>query len=86
MESHYPQFVQLNIKYLEELNRYYRGRIEEIIANSEGLAGNKLTEYLTAENQKTVKHTKKLSDELFGKMFIESIKMSKLTFSMDKNL
>lgn len=86
VESHYPQFVQLNIKYLEELNRYYRGRIEEIIANSEGLAGTKLTEYLTSENQKTVKHTKKLSDELFGKMFIESIKMSKLTFSMDKNL
>ena len=85
-ESHYPQFVQLDTKYLEELNRYYRGRVEEIIENAKDLSGEELTNYLTRENQKTVAHTKKDSEELMGQMFTDAIKMSKLTFKMDPNL
>lgn len=86
VESHYPQFVQLDTKYLEELNRYYRGRVEEIIENAKDLSGEELTDYLTRENQKTVAHTKKDSEELMGQMFTDAIKMSKLTFKMDPNL
>ena len=86
VESHYPQFVQLDITYLTELNRYYRGRVEEIIKGSEGLSGEELTDYLTKENQKTVKYTRQESDKLMGQMFTDSINMSKLTFNMDENL
>jgi dipeptidase len=50
------------------------------------LSGEKLTDYLTRENQKTVAHTKKDSEELMGQMFTDAIKMSKLTFKMDPNL
>lgn len=86
VESHYPQFVQLDTTYLTELNRYFRGRVEEIIAGAEGKSGDELTEYLTKENQKTVAHTRKETEKLWGQMMIESINMSKLTFNMDENL
>ena len=77
---------QLDTTYLTELNRYFRGRVEEIIKNSEGKSGDKLTEYLTKENQKTVAHTRKETEKLWGQMMIDSINMSKLTFNMDENL
>lgn len=86
VESHYPQFVQLDVKYLEELNRYFRGRVEEIIAGAAGKRGEELTAYLTSENQKTVAHTKADTEKLWGEMFTKSIEMSKLTFNMDANL
>lgn len=86
VESHYPQFVQIDTDYLTELNRYYRGRVEEIIARAEGKSGEELTNYLTAENQKTVAHTKKETEKVWGQMFTKSIEMSKLTFNMDENL
>ena len=86
VESHYSQFVQLDTTYLTELNRYFRGRVEEIIAGAEGKSGDELTEYLTKENQKTVAHTRKETEKLWGQMMIESINMSKLTFNMDENL
>ena len=41
---------------------------------------------VTTENQKTVAHTKKETEKLWGQMFIDSINMSKLTFNMDENL
>lgn len=86
VESHYSQFVQLDIKYLEELNRYYRGHVEEIIDGGKNLSGDELTDYLTKENQETVAHTRKDSEKLWGQMFTDSINMSKLTFNMDANL
>ena len=44
------------------------GRVEEIIENAKDLSGEELTNYLTRENQKTVAHTKKDSEELMGQM------------------
>lgn len=86
VESHYPQFVQLDTTYLTELNRYFRGRVEEIIKGADGKSGEELTDYLTKENQKTVAHTRKETEKLWGQMMIDSINMSKLTFNMDENL
>ena len=86
VESHYPQFVQLDTDYLTELNRYFRGRVEEVIKGADGKSGEELTDYLTKANQETVAHTKKDSEKLWGQMMIESINMSKLTFHMDANL
>lgn len=86
VESHYSQFVQKDTKYLEELNRYYRGRVEEIINNASGKNEEELTKFLTEENQKTVAHTRKNTEKLWGELFKDAISMSKLTFKMDKNL
>lgn len=86
VESHYPQFVQLDTDYLKELNQYYRSRVSDVIAKAENKTGAELTEYLTKANQETVAYTRKRSEQLWGQMMIESIKMSKLTFNMDANL
>lgn len=86
VESHYPQFVQLDTDYLNELNQYFRGRVHEIIAGAGDKSGAALTEYLTKANQETVTYTRKRSEKLWAQMMIDSINMSKLTFNMDANL
>lgn len=86
VESHYPQFVQLDTDYLNELNQYFRGRVHEIIAGAGNKSGAALTEYLTKANQETVAYTRKRSEKLWAQMMIDSINMSKLTFNMDANL
>lgn len=86
VESHYPQFVQLDTDYLNELNQYYRRRVEDVIAQAQGKTGAELTSYLTRANQETVAYTRKRSEKLWAQMMIDSINMSKLTFNMDENL
>lgn len=86
VESHYPQFVQLDTDYLNELNQYFRRRVHEVIDNAGDKSGAALTEYLTKANQETVAYTRKRSEKLWAQMMIDSINMSKLTFNMDANL
>ena len=86
VETHYPQFVQLDTDYLNELNQYYRRRVEYVIAQAQGKTGADLTSYLTRANQETVAYTRKRSEKLWAQMMIDSINMSKLTFNMDENL
>ncbi|WEV50460.1 C69 family dipeptidase [Lactobacillus sp. ESL0731] len=86
VESHYPQFVQLDTDYLKDLNQYFRRRVEDVIAGADGKSGSELTAYLTKANQETVAYTRKQSEKLWGQMMIDSINMSKLTFNMDENL
>lgn len=86
VESHYPQFVQLDTDYLNELNQYFRRRVHEIIDVAGDKSGAALTEYLTKANQETVAYTRKRSEKLWAQMMIDSINMSKLTFNMDANL
>lgn len=86
VESHYPQFVQVDVKYLTELNRYFRSRVAEVIETGQKYAGEELTAYLTKANQETVAHTRQETEKVWGELFKEAIKMSKLTFNMDKNL
>ena len=86
VETHYSQFVQLDTDYLNELNQYYRKRVEDVIAQAQGKTGAELTSYLTKANQETVAYTRKRSEKLWAQMMIDSINMSKLTFNMDENL
>lgn len=86
VESHYPQFVQLDTDYLNELNQYFRRRVHEVIDSAGDKFGAALTEYLTKANQETVAYTRKRSEKLWAQMMIDSINMSKLTFNMDANL
>ena len=86
VETHYPQFVQLDTDYLNELNQYYRRRVYDVIKASGTKKGSELTTYLTKANQETVAYTRKRSEKLWAQMMIDSINMSKLTFNMDENL
>ena len=86
VETHYPQFVQLDSDYLNELNQYYRRRVHKIIEVASDKSGTELTSYLTKANQETVAYTRKRSEKLWAQMMIDSINMSKLTFNMDENL
>ena len=86
VETHYPQFVQLDTDYLNELNQYYRRRVHKIIEIADDKSGTELTSYLTKANQETVAYTRKRSEKLWAQMMIDSINMSKLTFNMDENL
>ena len=86
VETHYPQFVQLDTDYLNELNQYYRRRVHKIIEAAGDKSGTELTSYLTKANQETVAYTRKRSEKLWAQMMIDSINMSKLTFNMDENL
>lgn len=86
VESHYSHFVQEDAVYLQELNRYYRGRVEEVIDQAKGKSGEELTAFLTKANQETVAHTRQETEKLWGQLFSEAMRMSKLTFNMDKNL
>ncbi len=86
VETHYPQFVQLDTDYLNELNQYYRCRVHKIIEAAGDKSGTELTSYLTKANQETVAYTRKRSEKLWAQMMIDSINMSKLTFNMDENL
>lgn len=86
VESHYAHFALPNAAYLDELNRWYRARVEEIIEQSRNLTGDELTAFLTKENQKTVAHTRKESEKHMGELYTQAILLSKLTFKMDANL
>lgn len=86
VESHYPQFVQLDNDYLKDLNQYFRRRVHDIIDKAGEKTGAELTDYLTKANQETVAYTRKQSEKLWAQMMIDSINMSKLTFNMDANL
>ena len=86
VETHYPQFVQLDTDYLNELNQYYRRRVYDVIKAAGTKNGSELTTYLTKANQETVAYTRKRSEKLWAQMMIDSINMSKLTFNMDENL
>ena len=86
VETHYPQFVQLDTDYLNELNQYYRRRVYDVIKAAGAKKGSELTTYLTKANQETVAYTRKRSEKLWAQMMIDSINMSKLTFNMDENL
>ena len=71
---------------MTELNRYFRARVTEVTDQAQGLTGEELTTFLTKANQETVAHCRQESEKLWGQLFKESIKLSKLTFNMDKNL
>nr|WP_269322791.1 dipeptidase [Lactobacillus delbrueckii] len=45
-----------------------------------------MTTFLTKANQETVAHCRQESEKLWGQLFKGAIKLSKLTFNMDKNL
>lgn len=86
VESHYAEFLQSNIDYLTECKQYFRTSIEETDKLAVNYTDNELSKFLTQRNQKVVDDMEVKAKELFGDLYTAGIRLSKLTFDMDKNL
>ncbi|WP_420324418.1 hypothetical protein [Lacticaseibacillus chiayiensis] len=86
VEAHYTQFIQADRDYLTALNRDYREMLQSFDNGAKELSAKELTQYLTEANYKIVAHTKAATKALINDYVMESLKLSKLTFNMDKNL
>ena len=85
-ESRYTAFHDANVTYLHEMQSYAFTRIFEVSKAGASLNGAPLTEFLTAENEKTARHVVKKTKDLIAQLMLESLSYSKLSFTMDKNL
>lgn len=86
VETHYRMFSKENIQYLEKMRSYGRRRVHEIRENAMKLKGEKLRTYLTNENEKTVKYMIEETRILLNKFMTDALSVSKMSFTMDKNL
>lgn len=85
-ESHYQAFREASVAYLREMQSYGFRRVHEITEAGKTLTGTQLTEFLTAENEKTSDYVVKKTKELIEQFMLESFNYSRLSFKMDKNL
>lgn len=85
-ESHYSAFREANTTYLREMQTYGLKRVYEITEKGKALTGERLTEFLTAENEKTAGYVIKKTKGLIAQLMLESFQYSRLSFTMDKNL
>ena len=78
----------MNLDYLTELKQKFRSRVAEITkdALNTGLTGEKLTDFLTDANQKTVIQAEKRTRDFMGELYTKGMNLSHLTFTMDRNL
>lgn len=86
VETHYKMFSKENTIYLEQMRSYGRKRVFEIRENALKLKGTKLREYLTVENEKTVKYILSETQKLLNDFMTRALSVSKMSFTMDKNL
>lgn len=85
-ENHYTEFREANSAYLYDMQAYGFRRLHEIDQAGKTLSSEKLTDFLTAENEKTAAYIIQKTKDLIAHLMMESFKYSKLSFTMDKNL
>lgn len=85
-ENRYPAFRDANTTYLHEMQTYGFKRVHEVTEAGKALTGTQLTEFLTAENEKTTAYVIKKTKDMIAQLMLESFNYSKLSFKMDKNL
>ncbi|AKP67948.1 C69 family dipeptidase [Companilactobacillus ginsenosidimutans] len=86
VESHYSEFIQADTDYLTECKQDFRTAIAETDELAKDYTGNELTAFLTERNKKVVTHMEEKAHQLFGDLYTQGVRLSKLTFDMDKNL
>jgi dipeptidase len=86
VEAHHAEFIQQDIDYLKEVKRRSHAMIAEIDAKAAALTGQALTAFLTQQNYLIVDTIFAMTQDLIGKLVINGLELSKLTFNMDKNL
>lgn len=86
VETHYNMFSKENTKYLENMRAYARRRVFEIKENAKNIKGSELRTYLTKENEKTVEYILNETRNLLDDFMQRALSVSKMSFTMDKNL
>lgn len=85
-EGHYSELVQENRDFQDEIQSFAWHKLTAIDSEAGELSGSKLTDYLTACNQAIVDEIETRAKAHLGEMMMNSIGLSKLTYTMDKNL
>lgn len=83
-ENHRDIFKEDTDKYLIEMEEYATKRVEEVRNKVKNEAN--ISEYLTKENEKTVKYILRKTRKLLNSFIERSLDVSELKYSMDKNL
>ena len=86
VETHYNLFEKENTTYLEKMRSYGRARVFQIKENAKNYKGEELLEYLTKENEKTVKYMLDETRKQLRSFMTIALSVSKMSFTMDKNL
>ena len=86
VESHHAHFIQDDLDYLTAARETKHRMIAQTDAEAAKLSGNDLTEFLTKQNYAMVAEMRNRTMKMIGHFVTEGLKLSKLTFNMDKNL
>lgn len=86
VESHYTEFIQANTDYITECRQDLRMAIEKTDQAAKNYSGDELSAFLTKQNDQLVDQMTDKAHKLMDDLFIQGIRLSKLTFDMDKNL
>ena len=68
------------------MRAYARRRVFEIKENAKNIKGSELRTYLTKENEKTVEYILNETRNLLDDFMQRALSVSKMSFTMDKNL
>lgn len=86
VESHYKEFVEPNLDYQKALSEWSRRKIAAVDAKAVTMSDDKLTDYLTTQNEEIVKHYRKATMDHLADLVTQGTELSQLTFKMDPNL
>lgn len=86
VESHHAKFIQSDLDYLKDSRQYHYNFIAETINKARDLSGTQLTEFLTSQNKVMTSEMATRTKKLIEQLIMHGLQLSKLTFTMDKNL
>lgn len=86
VESHHAAFLQDDLDYLKDAREYFHRFIDEVAPLVSGMSNQEATAILSAKNQELVAEMAARTKKLMAKLMMKGLELSKLTFTMDKNL
>ena len=86
VEAHHAEFLQDDLDYLKDAREYFHRFVDEVAPLVDGMTNQEATAILSAKNQELVAEMAKRTKDLMAKLMMKWLELSKLTFSMDKNL
>lgn len=86
VEAHHAEFLQDDLDYLKDAREYFHRFVDEVAPLVDGMTNQEATAILSAKNQELVAEMAKRTKDLMAKLMMKGLELSKLTFTMDKNL
>lgn len=86
VEAHHAEFLQDDLDYLKDAREYFHRFVDEVALLVDGMTNQEATAILSAKNQELVAEMAKRTKDLMAKLMMKGLELSKLTFTMDKNL